>query len=359
MSMSESSLSPVDVLSRPANPPAPAPLEVAILRQANEINRCILRCTLTERRLIYLALSQIKSDEEIDSKRKFVVRARDLIALTGSAETTASHSHVYKAMKQAAEQLTSKYITIRYPIIHNHLFEKAMLPIVSYTAYDSKTASIEIRFNDELLVAFSQLKDTLFTYCQMEDFVGMRSTYAMALYLMLMQYMHEKGCGLSVKATGWCDIEIKDLKAVFECDDMPWFRFRQKKIDVAIAGINEATNAKFTVTNLKLIEDSKVGRQYTRVMFFMEARDKDKELSEAKRAFYAAVLAGQKKYKYNDKILDPSQIISALYSLGIVPYGAFAYKTVDEIKDKYFEYLGDARFREMFRDYAKAWGLFI
>lgn len=278
-----------------------------VLRQASEVCRAIFkRMTLTERRLLYCALSQIDPDEKVDSSRIFFVHASDLQLfvdpLAGSSSSV--YGSTYRNMAKAAGTLIKKTITLRDEIINNHKFEKSTLTLLTKVAYDPKSGTIALRVNEELLPLFSELKDTLFTYCEIFDFAGMRSIYAMDLYVWLMQYEHFRGGGLEVKDEAEWIVDIDELRTRFD-RDLPWNRLKQKVIDIAVDQINEAPYAKFTVS-YELDENTKIGRRYTRVIFKTKTRvsPDNWKLSESQISMFATWLSKEQ----TDKLHLPTKI---------------------------------------------------
>lgn len=228
-----------------------------VVRYRNEIASSQRRLTLIERRILTIAISQIPQDRPVGPTELFCIRASDLTWL-GSDK-----AEVYLQMREAAARLMSRQITLlENPSTGQYLTFR----IVQAVDYRPQEGVIELCFGAYFLPFVTQLRQE-FTFYQVEDTIGFRSTYTQPFYSHCMRFMHEKGGALEVRKTGSFRITVEDFRKMMGIDEgklTSYSNLKIKVISVVIRQINESSYTKLRVT---LAGEEKQGRKVWRLWF--------------------------------------------------------------------------------------------
>lgn len=333
------------------------------VRIANEINRAVERFSAFEQRIVYTAISKIPVNDTVNPGDVFPVSAKELTELGSDAHA------IYNQMIDAAKKLFDRQITLRDVVIAGRHWDAAMIRFASFASYNNETASIGISFAPQILPFISELQHEM-TFFQLEDIKGFRSVYTLPLYRMLMQFMHEKSTGHTVKSKGWMQIEINELRTRLDVPvSYKLADFKRDVLDIAIRQINEAENTKFRVT-YTLDDKSKIGKRFTKINFEMRRRqlkhpaedaiiEAPRGLTAKQRRYIADVLGGKAKHEIVGKAFDAGAFLTKLYRKEIVPDGSFSGLDVQTAADKFFELLADPKFVDSVSPELAPWGIFL
>lgn len=216
-----------------------------VVRYKNAINRAAHFLDVIEQRIILTAIAQVPAGEVTDDEL-YSVSASDLVEL-GSNQTK-----VYGQMKDAVKSLFARYLTLT--IEDGKSRRIRYFRWVQTVDYADNEARIYLRFSKDLLPFISDIQRE-FTRFNLIDLAGIRSSYAVRLYAMLMQF----------RDTGKLVIKVDDLRERFELGD----RFKQyghlkaKVIDRAVKQINEGERTQIKVS----FKEKKIGRKVDTLIF--------------------------------------------------------------------------------------------
>lgn len=247
----------------------------AVVVYSNAINRASYRLSAVELRILKSAIAQIpRADADPDAV--YWVDAKDLVSLGSDAKA------VYAQMRQAAEVLFMRYVTIRETEYTDTLH---WVYRVRYSEGDGK---IGLTFSPPLLPFLSELKKS-FTQYKLIELAGMTSEYAIRLYDLCMQFQD----------TGWVDFSISDLQSAFKCGSSYSTNitmFKRKVLDVAVKQINESEHTKIVI-HYELL---KTNRRFTDVRFTFRKREEEEkpkplELTERQARNFAAKLVNARE----------------------------------------------------------------
>lgn len=170
-----------------------------VVRYRNAINRAAHFLDVIEQRIILTAIAQVPAGEVTDEKL-YSVSASDLVEL-GSNQTK-----VYGQMKDAVKSLFDRYLTLT--VEDGKRRRTRYFRWVQTVDYADNEARIYLRFSKDLLPFISDIQQE-FTRFNLIDLAGIRSTYAIRLYSLLMQF----------RDTGKLVIKVDDLRQRFELGD--------------------------------------------------------------------------------------------------------------------------------------------
>lgn len=253
----------------------------AVVVYSNAVARASYRLSTVELRIMMSAIAQIPR-ADADPEAIYWVSASDLVSLGSDAKA------VYAQLRQAAEVLFMRYITIREKEYTDTLH---WLYRVRYSEGDGK---IGLTFSPPLLPFLSELKES-FTQYQLIELAGLTSEYAVRIYAMCMQF----------KDTGWLDISISNLRQALELGDKyagNMSMFRKTVLDVAVKQINESKDTKIVVR----YELKKTGRRFTDVRFTFRPKTKEEkpkqiEMTELQAMTFATKLIMKKENHFWDR----------------------------------------------------------
>lgn len=222
-----------------------------VVRYKNAINRAAHFLDVIEQRIILTAIAKVPAGEVTDDEL-YSVSASDLVEL-GSNRTK-----VYGQMKTATKTLFDRYLTLTVEDGENQ--RTRYFRWVQAVEYVDNEARIYLRFSKDLLPFISDIQRE-FTRFNLLDLVGIRSSYAVRLYAMLMQY----------KSTGKLVIKVDDLRQRFELGNKlnPYNNFKTKVIDIAVKQINEGERTQIKVS----YKEKKIGRRVDTLIFTFKMKN--------------------------------------------------------------------------------------
>lgn len=216
-----------------------------VVRYRNAINRAAHFLDVIEQRIILTAIAQVPAGEVTDEKL-YSVSASDLVEL-GSNQTK-----VYGQMKDAVKSLFDRYLTLT--VEDGKRRRTRYFRWVQTVDYADNEARIYLRFSKDLLPFISDIQQE-FTRFNLIDLAGIRSTYAIRLYSLLMQF----------RDTGKLVIKVDDLRQRFELGDKlaRYNHLKSKVINLAVKQINEGERTQIKVS----YKEKKVGRKVDTLIF--------------------------------------------------------------------------------------------
>lgn len=157
-------------------------------------------------------------------------------------------SWAYKVLKSAANRLMNTNITIEKP----DLFETWMINVCSIAKYNTDTASVSIKFTEEIMPYLAQVKKKFVLY-NIKEIANFGSIYSTRLYELIQEF----------KDTGWIDKSVEELRNIF-ATGLKFKKYNDFKNRTFAHAVDEI-NAQYHM-NLKF-EEVKVGRKVEKILF--------------------------------------------------------------------------------------------
>ena len=212
----------------------------------NDLNQASYKLSLDERRLILSAIALLNPQEKMPTE--ITIRAKDYALQWNIDETNA-----YRQLKEARSTLFERKIVLRRG-------ERGRDIRWIYDAeYADGEGYIKISFSPTVAPYLTELKKH-FTSYRLAEIKKFRSSHAIRLYELLMQY----------RKSGWWSENLIRLKEMLGVDDKypRWAEFRRRVLDPAVREINQSTN--YVVDfNIK-----KRGRKVSGVVFTFALTDR-------------------------------------------------------------------------------------
>lgn len=197
----------------------------------NHLNQASYALPLDARRLILSAISKVNSQEQIPDEIRIY---SDEFARQWKLKTNNS----YTQLKNAREKLFNQVVKIK-KLDSGEVWEVRW---VDAAAYQDGKGYIVLSFSSRIKPYLSDLKSH-FTSYRLNEIRHFRSTHAIRIYELLMQY----------KKTGWYQVSVDDLKHMLNVSTKykRWAEFRRNVIDVSIKEINKQSNFEISAEFVK------------------------------------------------------------------------------------------------------------
>jgi plasmid replication initiation protein len=273
--------------------------------KSNRLIEASYRLSLTEIRLILLAVSQARKSSKIALDTSPIrIKALDFAGYFG-----ADPKSIYAQLRDAVLSLFSRMV-VTHDIDPETGFERVNhLRWISKASYIDKCGDVQLVFAPDIIGHIYNWFEGEFTKYELETVGKLSSVYAVRMYELLMQY----------KSVGLRSFEINELRNILGLtNEYPAFaNFKERVIGVAINQINEYTDLKVKY------EASKTGRKFTHLEFKFKFKDTpkkqvkqthelDTKVAERERensiyenidARFNAVLANMSVFEFETRIL--------------------------------------------------------
>ncbi|MGE3388281.1 MAG: replication initiation protein [Bdellovibrionales bacterium] len=191
--------------------------------KSNALVEAAYTLTMAEQKIILAAITQVRRDEPVTDEVRYAITANALADMAGFVA-----KHEYRALKAATEKLWERTLTV-------HAKSNGAGPVIQKmrwiqeAIYKQDEGAVEIRFSKPILPYLNQLS-TEFTKYRFEHVAGMRSSYGIRLYELLVQWRSE----------GEREIEVDWLRQQWELTDKyPSIKdFKKWVIDPAVKDVN-------------------------------------------------------------------------------------------------------------------------
>jgi len=202
----------------------------------NALARAGSGLTLSEKRLIMLAVAQLDSRREPKPGECPVVR----ISASAYADTyNVDPTTAYEALRDAAKALYNRTIVF-YPEANARMKKTGKMPVthmrwVGEATYHEKHGLVELHFWHRVVPHLMGLRQHFTTY-QLEQSRALRSIYSWKLLELFQSYKN---------GGGWMDITIEDFCTSMEATDKQRMNFaaiRRKIIEPAVKELREKDN---------------------------------------------------------------------------------------------------------------------
>jgi len=203
----------------------------SMIRKDNFLITASYRLTLTEQRLVLLAISKISYDQPIP--RRVMVTVKEFLECFPDV----AQEHAYNQIQEAVNNLWERKIILADPKqIEDFRW------ISAKTKYLEGTARIGFSFSPEVMPYLEQLKEQ-FTKYRLGDISSLKSIYSIRLYEMMMQF----------QSTGFISISLEDFKKRLGVGQKykTYRDFKKRVIDYAVAELNRKSLFTITFTPLR------------------------------------------------------------------------------------------------------------
>lgn len=219
-----------------------------VVRKHNDVNEACYNMSVPEMRLILSCVAQIGFEQTIIKEEPFYISAVEYSKIFG-----VNQKNVHREIKKAVNDLWNSEIIIqrenKKPLTTRWISAKA----------DYDDGGAEIHFSSDVIPYLVKLHENgNYTMYQLENIGGLKSSYGIRLYELLVQY----------KAIGNREIQVKELREILclgdkykrMCDLRKWV------LNLAVKEINEQTDLTVSYENIKR------GRSIIALHFTIKAR---------------------------------------------------------------------------------------
>lgn len=211
-----------------------------LVTQANQVVEASYKLTLAEKRLILLILTKI--DSHPDQPAALPDTLIEIYAADVMEHIGLSQKESYDMLKDAAERLAERWITINQPDPNNPLLKQTKTRWVSAINYLPAGGHLQLRLAVDVLPYLTKLAGEFVRY-RINQVAGMSSVYAIRLYELLLQWINE----------GQRDVEIEWLKEAFQIPECysRIFNLKKRVIDPAVEQVNTHSDLQVSYTQRK------------------------------------------------------------------------------------------------------------
>ena len=196
--------------------------------QDNTLVEACYSMTLNEKRLLALGMSKVDSNsiDDLNKPLGFTITSEDWIQAFGDSENP------YLMLRRAAKSLLGRTV-----LLHPKTGVEKEINWFEYVEYVSEKAHVELVFTRSIQLRLQGLLAE-FTRYELADIKSMRSSHAIRLYELLMQF----------KSTMHRTISVEDFRIAMDCVDKyeSMRELNRRVVNPSIKEINEKT--KYTVS---------------------------------------------------------------------------------------------------------------
>jgi plasmid replication initiation protein len=209
--------------------------------KSNKLIQASYSLTLTEQRLLLCCIGQVNPIRTAGAQRNlFRISVSDFKATFPDANAAS----LYAQLHEAVIRLYERSIKVKEGR------KTTLVRWVQSVTYHDGEGWVELHFSEKI-APYLTLLGQKFTRFKIEQIAGLRSTYSLRIFEHLMQFQD----------TGWCEIDLTELKERLE---LPYERFtdiRRWVLDVACNEISQKSNLTVEWKSIKQ------GRAVARIRF--------------------------------------------------------------------------------------------
>lgn len=214
-----------DVEKNVSNPKKVDPMVI----HSNALSEASYTLTLTEQRLILMAISMIRKGEEVTGKTPFLISAKDY-----STIFSIGINNAYRDLMQAEKSLFNRVVWL-YESDDEEGMEFTKTRWIQSVTYKKAQGEISLRFAEKIIPYISDLESSELTVAYLSEMSGLTSFYAIRLYAMLIQW----------RSVGRLNISVEEFRTRLELNSAGYNQISNLKtrvIDIAMKQINERTS---------------------------------------------------------------------------------------------------------------------
>lgn len=248
------------------------------VRHTNELNTTLSSLPLSAKRLLFLALSQVNSRNEINLEDTIFVSASEFAKITGT-----DINNSYRSLKEGADILSKVALRLEKEEIKK--IQDAMglsgktpnymlLNMMEYCVYFPDESRVGIRFTQTSSHYISSIigSERKFTTQALISVVMLPTTHSTTLYQLI-----RKMIGLSIHHYGKSfSISLEELKKemglIDDNGNTTWAEYPIFKRDVLNKAVKEINN-KTEIYNLSFEVSGKIGRKVSNLRFMYEINE--------------------------------------------------------------------------------------
>lgn len=246
-------------MSKSVKSPTYSNVSNSLIVQGNQLIEGSYDLSLTEMRLLYMALKQVEPLKPKPQK-EYVLKTRDYQAQYGL-----ELNNCYTQLRDSVDSLSRKpIITYEFNEKRNRIdkVQRFWFDQLSYGISENNDSDVLVRFSDSVSKYLYELKNE-FTLLKLENFSKLDSPFSFRLYSWLYRYRNLKKY---TKDNGLISTEpfeitwMKERVGLVDCYD-DYRDFKKRVLEPAVVSINSNTDLSVTY------EQVKTGRWITAIIF--------------------------------------------------------------------------------------------
>lgn len=215
-----------------------------LIYKDNKIIEASYKLTLTEQRIVLLAISQVNSSKKLTENDVFTLSAEEY-----STVFSITKDEAFREMKKAMKDLFNRCVKV---IDDGDIYDE--IRWISKKSATLSNQSIAIRFTVDIAEYLSCLEGS-FTKYKLQHISRMNSVYSIRIYELLMQWKTKKTITMTIE-------QLKDRLQLTSKSYAAFGSIKQKVIDPAVLEITQCSDI---VVNYDLI---KAGKKVVSVKFY-------------------------------------------------------------------------------------------
>jgi len=259
--------------------------EKNLVVKSNALMQAAYSLTLAEQKIILSAITQVRRDETVTDDKLYTVTANALSDMSGFKA-----KHEYEALKEATEKLWERTLVVHEkPNGQGPAARKTRkMRWVQEAIYLNAEGTVQLRFSKPILPYLTALSGEFSKY-QLQYIAGMRSSYGVRLYELLIQW----------RSIGEREININWLMQIWLLDDKDSSirDLKKRVIEPAVADVNGHSDLWVKWGQRK------TGRRVTHLQFQFGPKEDKKAVKRLTRAqIEAAAKPGETYEQVKDRL---------------------------------------------------------
>ena len=219
--------------------------------KSNKLIEAAYDITVAEQKILLSAITRVRRDEPVTDEVMYTITANSLADMSGFAA-----KHEYRNLAAAASRLFNRVIIIKDGT------ETEETRWVQTCRYKPDQGCVELRFSKDILPYLNQLTER-FTQYKLQNVIGMKSSYGIRLYELLMQW----------QSIGEREISLEAFKEMLGIKPEQYKTIQNLKARVINAAVKDVN----THSDLKVEwGQRKTGRRVTHLQFQFGPKDDKK-----------------------------------------------------------------------------------